>query len=77
MLLALQKGKGKENISPGLPNSFALCSFHLAVSAGFFQSREEKKKWKFAKISNEIDDQRNSTAGHLQSFSFVLLLQLR
>lgn len=35
-----------------------------------------EKKWKFAKISNEFDDQRNSTVDHLQSFSFLLLLQV-
>lgn len=35
-----------------------------------------KKRGKFAKISNEIDGQRNSTVAHLQSF-FLILLQLR
>lgn len=75
-LLALQKVREKQNISPGLPSSLALCNFHLAVSAGFSHRKWEqitfrKKKLKSVDICNETDDQRNSTADHHQSFFFL------
>lgn len=76
-LLALQKVREKQNISPGLPSSLALRNFHLAVSAGFSHRKWEqitfrKKIWKSVEICNETDGQRKSTADHHQSFFFLL-----
>lgn len=59
MLLALQKRREKENISPGLPNSLAL-QFSLGSSCRLCPEQE----------GNEINDQRNSTVDRFQiSFS--------